>query len=63
MTISIIMKKAFKFLLLGALIFIVTYYFYGKENDLLITLGMIFLGCSFLTKIIELNLLRRKNKQ
>lgn len=63
MTISIIMKKAFKFLLLGALIFIATYYFYGKENELLITLGLIFLGCSFLAKIIELNLWRKKNKQ
>jgi len=55
-----ILKKVFRFLVLGAIIFLVSYYFMGKNDQILLTMGLLFLGGSFISKIIELSLIKKK---
>jgi hypothetical protein len=57
-----LLNRAFRFLLIGAFIFIVAYYSMGKTDQILINLGLMALGSAFLSKIVELNLIKRKTK-
>ena len=55
-----IINKLIRFLTIGAFIFIATYYYFRRDNMVLISLGLLFLGVAFLLKIIELNVRKRK---
>ena len=55
-----ICKKLFKFFLVGALIFLASYYAMGKSDAALINAGLLFLAAAFASRIIELNLIKRK---
>lgn len=53
-------KRLSKFLMIGALIFIGSYYAMGKGEAILINTGLILLAASFFSKIIEINLVKKK---
>jgi len=57
-----IWKGLFKFFIIGALIFIASYYAMGKDKEILINAGLLLLAASFVSKIVELNLLKKKLK-
>lgn len=54
-----ICKRLFKFFLLGAFIFIASYYAMGKDDAIMINTGLILLAASFVSKIIEMNFLKK----
>lgn len=55
-----ISKKLFRFFIIGALIFIASYYFMGKSNEILINAGLILLAAAIASKIVEQNIIKKK---
>lgn len=55
------MKKITKFLFIGAVIFLVTYYFTDTKDEKVLIIGLVFLGGALLSAVIN-NIIKRKEK-
>ncbi len=57
-----ICRGLFRFFIVGALIFISSFYVMGRNDNILINTGLILLAMSFVSKIIEINLVKKMQK-